>query len=223
MHAFAQPSLQRLLALSMLRVQPLVDGIYGAHALLVAPDLEHLPTLSSPMSGLRLCGSGGATLRGDLRAHAGELPLHSDSMALIMLQYALHGDEGEALLAEAARVLAPEGVALVVGINRMSAWNLLSRRHGAGRAPGASACRRVLAQCDVETLQVRHFGPLLPPLSAGPMPATAQEGRWLGPLRASFLVIARKRRAQATPLRFARLDRSRAVSHGLAGSFRKVG
>jgi SAM-dependent methyltransferase len=222
MRAFSEPRGQALLALARARVQPMVDGVYGPHGLLLAPDAAHFPELMPPMAGLRLRVGRGTHLDGDLLASAEDLPLPSDSMALVVVQYALHAGLAEALLAECARVLAPGGVALVMGINRLSLWRLWARRHAAGGTPGAAACRRMLAQEDVETLQVRHFGTLLPIGRIDADGQAARESRWLGPLRASFLLIARKRRAQATALRFSRVERNAAVSPGLAGSFRKA-
>ncbi|HRQ64392.1 MAG TPA: methyltransferase domain-containing protein [Xanthomonadaceae bacterium] len=222
MCAFSEPRGQVLLALAQARVQPLVDGVYGPHALLLAPDASHFPELAPPMVGLRLRIGRGARLDGDLIASAEDLPLPSDSMALVVVQYALRADQAEAVLAECARVLAPGGVALVMGINPLSLWRLWSRRHAAGATPGASACRRILAREDVETLQVRHFGPFLPIGRADAAGEATRESRWLGPLRASFLLIARKQRAQPTTLRFSRVEHRAAVSPGLAGSFRKA-
>ncbi len=213
---------QALLALSKARLQPLVDGIYGAQALLLTPDCSHLPELSPPMAGLRLHVGQDGRLDGDLRASATNLPLPSDSMAFVLLQYALHGDHADALLEECIRVLAPEGIALILGVNRLSAWSLWARRRTGGFPPGSGACRRLLAANEVETLQVRHFGPLLPGSAAESAFTAASGSRWLGPLRASFLLIARKRRAQATPLRLAAMQRGRVASPGLAGSFREA-
>lgn len=220
--AFCEPKGQALLALARARVQPLVDGVYGPHGLLLAPEVSHFPEPAPPMAGLHLRIGYGARLEGDLLASAEDLPLPSDSMALVVVQYALHAGQAGAVLAECARVLAPGGVALVMGINRLSLWRLWARRNAAGGTPGASACRRMLAQEDVETLQVRHFGSFLPTARSDGALDTLGDWRWFGPLRASFLLIARKRRTLATPLRFSRVERSAAVSPGLAGSFRKA-
>jgi SAM-dependent methyltransferase len=221
--AFSGSAGQFLLALSRDRLQPLVDGVYGAHALVIGPERAQLPELSAPMNGLRLCVEGDGALRGEVRASSSDLPLPSDSIALVVLQYAQHLGAGEALLGEVARVLAPEGVALIVGINRLSAWNLWAWRRGVAWSTGVHACRRVLAAGDVDTLQVRRFGSFLPLSRRGALPGSDDGRSWLGCLRASYLLLARKRRAQVTPMRFAQVRRGAAASPGLAGSFRKAG
>jgi SAM-dependent methyltransferase len=219
---FASPAWQNLLALACARLQPLVDGVYGAHALMISTDPAHVPGLSRPMVGFRLHWSADGRLSGDLRARPDALPLPSDSMALVVVCMALEPRGGPGLLDECARVLAPEGVALLVGLNRFSPWRWWGGRGLPCRFRGVPAAARMLARRDIETLQVRHFGPLLRGPSRG-MPPAAGERRGLGPFRACHLLIARKRRVQATPLRFAQLRRAAPASPGLAGSFREAG
>jgi hypothetical protein len=131
-------------------------------------------------------------------------------------------DQADECVAELARVLAPEGVALILGFNPMSLWRpwlLLNAPRGpsALRLRSARTWQQLLARESVDTLQVRYPGVFLPHAD---YPAGAAEtsvlARTFGCLGSSWLVLARKRRSTLTPLRLRTAPRELALNPRLA-------
>lgn len=92
------------------------------------------------VQGLRLGADG--LLRGDLRASALAWPWPDDSLPAIVLQHVVEGSAcGRGVLAEAARVLAPEGLLYVLRFNRLSPWYWRYGRGVVQRSGGALLAR----------------------------------------------------------------------------------
>src|SRR5262249_24494486 len=133
-------------------------------------------------------------------------PFASESFKLIVAQHVLEqATAADEVAGEIARVLAPEGVALVFGFNPASLWRpWLSRRVATGwQFRAANGWREVLMRARLDVLQVRYSG-LWNPWSAvdgvDPAPVWPRSfGRFCG----SWLLLARKRHSATTPLRLA--------------------
>jgi SAM-dependent methyltransferase len=192
--------MRRLLDAEARALAPELGGLAGAHGLQVAAAALRLPP--TPLLGrwaqLQLDDATG--LGGDVRARADEaLPFLDDVFRVVLLAHALeHAPCAAELLAEAARVLAPEGLLMVTGFHPLSAWTpwLVCRGRQRPQLAGPAWLRARLAAQGVQTYAVRRFGPAVPGVSASAAQA------WLG---GGFLLLARKRRAAVTPLR----DRAR--------------
>lgn len=125
-------------------------------------------------------------------------PLPAQSVARIDLCFVLeHSDQPAALLAEAARVLCPEGRLLVLGLNPFAVGRWRWSRHGV-RALPASRVARWLDAAGLIRLDERRLGPRWCP-SAGL--ATPAQG---GPGRAVWALLAVRRESTPTPLRLPR-------------------
>lgn len=151
-------------------------------------------------------------LRGGLRSHAAAWPWADGSVPAIVLQHVNEGGEhGPGLLAEAARVLAPEGRLYVLRFDHFSPWYWRYGRH-VGRKAGAPA---VVLPIDLRPARVRglalefrhHLGARGVGDSPGrpPKPDRGDE-RWpfAGAFRAARIWVLRKRRRGMVPNRPAR-------------------
>jgi SAM-dependent methyltransferase len=156
------------------------------------------------------------TLHGVLRCTPWQLPFASESFKLLIVQHVLEQIENpESCAAELARVLAPEGVALVLGFNPYGTWRPWLALHAEHVRPrSAHAWRMQFAREQVDTLQVRFPGSLWPraSMSAEPNAISAHLAR----LGSSWLLLARKRRSTLTPLRLRSAQRELALSPRLA-------
>jgi SAM-dependent methyltransferase len=187
--------MRRMLDAERHALAPELGGLGGAHGLQVATAALRLPP--TPLLGrwtqLQLRDG---RYDGDLRARADEpLPFVDDVFRVVVLNHALeHAPVAAALLDEAARVLAPDGLLMVTGFHPLSAWTpwLLCQGRQRPWLAGPTWLRRQLAAHGVQTYAVRRFGPAVPGV-------TAAQGQAL--LGAGFLLRAPKRRAAATPLR----------------------
>jgi len=197
---FDHAAAQALMQAEQRALIPVVTGVFGRSGLYLRPSAEAPRELSGNMllSVLRLHGDG-SRYRGDIHCEGTRLPLADDSVNLV---YALHAfdtcPDAAGMAAEVARVLAPEGVAVVVGLNPWSPWLL----RWAGRGPrwqGAGSLRALLALHGLEVYRRNGVGPVLPIAPSGR--GSDREGRdWLGRLRAGYALLARKRRSGLTPL-----------------------
>ena len=204
---YASGPLQALLQRELAMLAPLLGGVYGVWGLHLRPHqlapLTLPPHLLSAVVELALDDAGECA--GALRCQPGQLPFASESFKLVIAQHVLEqvaAPDGGA--EELARVLAPEGVALLFGFNPSSLWRpWVSRRLRRGLQFGsAAAWREKLQRAQLDVLQVRYAGPLSPWAAAEP--ASVREARWLpflGRFGASWMLIARKRRSALTPLR----------------------
>lgn len=198
---FDQAAAQALMQAEQRALIPSITGVFGQAGLYLRPNAEAPRELSGNMllSVLRLHGDGGC-YQGDLECEGSRLPLADDSVSLV---YALHAfdtcPDVVGMAAEIARVLAPEGVAVVVGLNPWSPWLL----RWAGRGPrwqGAGGLRAVLAAQGLDVYRRNGVGPVWP-VTAGAAAAGDRDGRdWLARMRAGYALLARKRRSGMTPL-----------------------
>lgn len=205
---FSSAPMRTLLARELAATAPILAGVYGNHGLLLRAHASAPATLPAHLLGnmVELIVEQ-QRLRGGVDCEPGLLPFANDSFKLLIVQHVFEQlDEPEACAAELARVLAPEGIALVLGFNPAGTWRpWLALKAGRARLRLRSAhfWQQQLARQQVDTLQIRFPGTLLPHSSAaadntnGATPASGLLARF----GSSWLLLARKRRSVLTPLR----------------------
>lgn len=205
---------------------PVLGGIYGTAGLFLrahaAAPWSLPPHLLGAMYDLALDDA--QTLHGGVSCAPGELPLATESCKLIVVQHLFERLADPLPCAgEIARVLAPEGVLLVLGFNPLTLWrpwlaaaarhaNLPLRLRSAPRSAAAFAGQ------GIDVLQTRYIGTLSPWSAKESTVVSAARG-WhaaLGRFGGSWLLLARKRRSALTPLRLRRDARELARSPRLA-------
>ena len=209
---FALASARALLDVELGAIAPQLSGLYGQQGLFVRPHANAPKVVSAPMLGrlIRLHVDGPRHLAGDAACAVESLPFADDGFRLVLVQHAAEVVRDPlALQDEIARVLAPEGTAIVVGFARWTPWRgwlaaQQSRGEAALHLQSAGEWRRALARHGVDTYAVKRVGPAWPRADMPLDRLDLHAGGWqrsLDPLRASFVLLARKRRRAATPLR----------------------
>jgi hypothetical protein len=208
---YAEGPLTTLLQRELAMLTPILDGVFGVWGLHMRPHAEAPaalpPHLLSAMVELSLGPDG--RFAGNARCTPQNLPFSSESFKLIVAQHVFEQEaSAEDAAGEMARVLAPEGVALVFGFNPASFWRpwLARRLPGDVRFKAAAGWRDVLTRARLDVLQVRYSGLWSPWAAAGDSGRPAENGAWTRPFGrfcGSWLLLARKRRSALTPLRLA--------------------
>ncbi len=209
---FAGTQGHALCASELAALAPELAGLHGEHGLFVRADASAPHALSAPMLGRwwRLHARDRHGLRGDAICGADELPFADDTFRVVLIQHAadvLDARRVDAFRQEIGRVLAPEGLAVIVGLHPVSLWRPWLRRRRRGAEPAlvhdsVSAWRRALARHGVDVYALRRLGPFWPrsaPVDA--LPSLPPWRRLSGLLRPSFVLLARKRRVGARPVR----------------------
>lgn len=213
---YETPQLRALCADATAALAPELAGLAGPHALLldagIAPALPPTPLLAV---WTRLQVRAGA-LAGDLLGNADALPFADDSFRAVVLRLAAEAVGGpEALVDELARVLAPQGIALIAALHPLSLWQpwLALRAHRDGAAltlAGPARWRSALAARGVDVYAVRRYG------AAWPRPQSAHtQPRWLhAAAGGGYMLVARKRRSAMIPLRLRPRPAAVGARHG---------
>ena len=141
----------------------------------------------------------GEALDGQLRCLDAELPVASSSQSLVYSLFMLESSPApDALMHEIARVLKPEGVALLISLNPMGLarlrWLLQPTRGFAGLA-----VERLARDAGLEVSRRQYLGPFWP--GEGSAITDIGGNRWQDRFRAANLVVLRRREAGLTPLR----------------------
>jgi len=148
-----------------------------------------------------------------LRGRAAALPIESDSVDVVLLPHVLEFEpRAHEALREAARVLVPEGHLFVCALNPFSLaglWHALRRRTGRARWQGRflsqGRLRDWLKLVGLELVAVQGVFYRPPVRSARLMerlaPLEAVGHHLCPPLAGAFVLSARKRVTQATPIR----------------------
>lgn len=212
---YDHPRLRALLADEIGLLAPQLVGQAAANALeiVAAPSLPALPVTPLIAHWTRLCVDGEGWC-GALRGHLGDgLPFADDSFRVVLLRHAADGVRQSArLYAEAARVLEPEGLLLVLGFHPLSLWSpwLAWRRRNAPEALQWLAPKtidRALARAGVEVFARQRGGTVLPGMHLRQADAVC------GPCA---LLLARKRRGSLRALRLDGRGRVAPVGASLA-------
>ncbi|OOG56258.1 methyltransferase domain-containing protein [Rhodanobacter sp. C03] len=197
---YASAPLRRLLDEQTRVMATDLQRCFGTHGLLLSATINDAPPVL-PLLGswTRLCVSNNR-YRGDLHATVDEpLPFVDDAFELVLLRHALEVVPAPSyVLAEAVRVLAPGGVLVVTGVHPLSVWAPWFWWRTRGRQPVLQVPLRLslgLQQAGLEIERAQRVGRTWPAdrPAAGPTGVNA----WGG----GFVLIARKRRRMATPLR----------------------
>ncbi|MBP1472807.1 methyltransferase domain-containing protein [Frateuria sp. MAH-13] len=186
-----------LLAAEAQALAPELQRCAGAYALQVSAIARARPP-ALPMLDrwvhLHLDGNQGA---GDLRMRLDEpLPFLDDAFGLVLLSHALEvASDPPFLLREAARVLAPGGILALTGMHPASGWLpwLLWRRQRGVNLESPLRIGHWLRGVELNVERVQRVGPMWPSSAVVP-----HHG---GPLGGGYLLIARKRRLAAAPIR----------------------
>lgn len=194
--------MQALYAREIAALASIVAGVYGSYGLFLGPHPAASIVLPQHLLGkmIELTPVDRSTLQGALRCAPWQLPFASESFKLLIVQHVLEQiDDPDKCAAELARVLAPEGVALILGFNPFGTWRPWLAWHDPKVRPrSAHAWRMQFAREQVDTLQVRFPGSLWPRASRSAEPVGISP---LARLGSSWLLLARKRRSTLTPLR----------------------
>jgi SAM-dependent methyltransferase len=215
---YASAPMQALLARELAALAPVLSAAYGNYGLFVRPR-QGGATLPAHLLGkiVELDVEDDGLLAGAVRCAPWQLPFASESFKVLIVQHALERIvDAEACVAELARVLAPEGIALMLGFNPLGTWRpWLMRRARGLRLHSARVCRAQLDREQIDTLQVRFPGELWPRArtTTGPRKPTHS---LLARFGSSWLLIARKRRSTLTPIRLRKLARETARAPQLA-------
>lgn len=203
---FAIAATQALLARELAATAPILSGVYGNFGLIVQPQATEPTALPEHLLGacVVLAAQDTRHLHGSLRCSVQALPFVGESFKLVIAQHVLEQiEDAQACAAELARVLAPEGIALVFGFNPFGTWRpwiSWQQRYRTNRLhlQSARAAQACLARAHVDTLQVRFPGMLWPRAET---PIENTRSSLLGRCGSSWMLIARKRRSTLTPLR----------------------
>lgn len=222
---YAHSAVKDLFALELAALAPILGGIYGNFGLFLRAHDTAPATLPPHLLGtiIELALDGADACSGLLRCAPAELPIASESCKLVIAQHVFErvADPG-ACASEFARILAPEGIALVFGFNPLNLWRpwLAGKARGAAlalRPQSAQSWQLSLANQGIETLQTRFLGALSPWQRAGGSHAAPGERRsLLGRFGGSWLLLARKRRSAMIPLRLRPAARELAMNPRLA-------
>jgi SAM-dependent methyltransferase len=227
---YSSAPIQSLFERELRALAPIVSGVYGNYGLFLhahaAASIAQPAHLLGKMVSLELVQQ---QLVGDLRCEPAQLPFASESFKLLIAQHVFEQiDRLDACAAELARVLAPEGVALILGFNPLGSWRpwlMLNAPRGKSRLHlhSAHAWQQILAREQVDTLQVRYPGVLWPRIEHAQADAeSGLLGRMLGRIGSSWLLLARKRRSTLTPLRLRSSARELALNPRLAPGAHRV-
>lgn len=196
------------------------------HGLLIAPVQDPVTPLPGCWTRLRLRGQ---RYDGDVRARVDEpLPFLDDTFELVLLRHALEvAESAPALLAEAVRVVAPGGLLVIGGVHPFSAWLpwFYWRTRGQRRVlPLPLLLQQLLRRSGMDIERLQRIGRTWPGTVAQPLSSGHAGG--------GYVLLARKRRRQALPLRprplpkripvNSRLSPSTRSSQPEAGSLRQI-
>jgi len=142
----------------------------------------------------------GRAFDGVLRCEDAELPIASDSLALVFALFPFESAEDPAaLMHEIARVLKPDGIALLFSLNPWSPTRL-RWLFQVGPPVGGGAMAALAAESGLDVVRRRHLGPCW--ANGDGMASTAGRGlRLFDPLRAVSLVVVRRHDIPMTLLR----------------------
>jgi SAM-dependent methyltransferase len=180
---------------------PELTRVFGHTGLYLRPTPALAPVLSGNMlANVLSLNRSGNGFEGDLACRDEQLPICSGCVSLVYGLFVLETSPSPvALLEEMARVLKPEGVAILLTLNP---WSPVRLRWGLrGLAPQDPA--GVVADVQAAGLEVqrrRCVGPLWSSAPAVDLAVGGRDHPWDG-LRMASLVVARRRDPGLTPLR----------------------
>lgn len=187
-----------LFAAEAAALAPALQRCVGACALQISASARNVPPASPMLDRWVRLHLGEPGCVGDLHARADEpLPFLDDAFGLVLLRHALEvAPYARELLQEAARVLAPGGMLALTGMHPASAWVPWLLWRGRKAKLNLDSPLRVghwLRSADLSIESVQRVGAVWP--SAATVPHHG------GPLGGGYLLVARKHRRAALPIR----------------------
>jgi SAM-dependent methyltransferase len=175
---------------------PELTRVFGNCGLYLRPLSGIAPELSGNMlSQVVSLYRDGHRFGGQARCEDDEMPFASARLSLVYACFVLESSPApQVLLAEIHRMLKPEGVAMMFGLNPWSPCVLRHSRSGA-RLHGVGTVEAMARQAGLELMSRHYLGPCRPGGS------NAMGNGWWDSLRTSYLVLLRRRDATLTPLR----------------------
>ena len=198
---FRRDTTRRLLHEVQRQVVPELTRVFGRSGLYLRPSDDVSPTLSGNLlAGVVSLARDGVGFVGDGACSDERLPFASGSLSLVYALFVFETSPApHALLEEIARVLEPEGMAILLTLNPWSLARLRWAFRGLSCAhPGEFGAR--VRDAGLVVQRVRHVGPLWSP----PERVDVEPDGSGGPasrLRMAHLTIARRRDPGVTPLR----------------------
>ena len=191
---------RRLVGEAQRQTIPELTRVFGHAGLFLRPFDDYPPELSGNMLATVLTlGRRGDSLHGQWDCRDDALPIGSGSLALVYGLFVLEtSPTPAALVEEIGRVLKPEGIALIVGLNSFSPSRL--RWLGKPAGPGLSWVSAQAREAGLEPLRKQALGPVW--LGAkGEAAGGVARPRLFDPLSAAQLLVLRKRETPGTPIR----------------------
>jgi SAM-dependent methyltransferase len=179
---------------------PELTRVFGNCGLYLRPFVDYPPELSGNMLGSVLTlARDGDGLSGQWACRDDALPIGSGTLALVYSLFAVEtSPDPAALVAEIARVLKPEGIALLVCLNGMSPSRL--RWMGCSVGPGLGPLEAAAREAGLEPMRRQALGPVW--LGDGvPAGDASDKPRLLDPFRVAQLLVMRRRDVPGTPIR----------------------
>ncbi|KFN50398.1 class I SAM-dependent methyltransferase [Arenimonas composti] len=199
---FRNPSHLPLVHEVQRQVLPELTRVFGHSGLYLRPSDAVPPSLSGNMlAEVVSLHRHEDRFAGDLACRDTALPIAGGSLALAYALFVCEtSPDPAALVAELARVLKPDGVAMLVTLNPLAPLRLRWAFRGLA-PPGRHRLAALLAAAGLDLERVRHVGPhWAPPSRYDPAPPAGSDGPFAG-FRMAHLLIARKRDPGITPLR----------------------
>ncbi|KFN47673.1 hypothetical protein N787_07925 [Arenimonas metalli CF5-1] len=180
---------------------PELTRVFGHTGLYLRPTAALAPVLSGNMlANVVSLHRGGDGFAGDLACRDDQLPISSGCVSLVYGLFVLETSASPAaLLDEVARVLKPEGVAILLTLNPWSPVRLRWGLRGLSPRDPATLAADVQA-AGLEVQRRRCIGPLWSGPAAVDLAARGRDHPWSG-LRMASLLVARRRDPGLTPLR----------------------
>lgn len=208
---YATPHVGKLLADEARALAPLLTRCTGDHGLHLTTSAVAEPPAIPLLGHWATVRVRGAVLGGDVHASGLEaLPFVDDAFGVVLLRHALETTaRQDNLLDEAIRVLAPGGMLAITGIHPLGLWSLWVSRQSRGIRPRLTWpwwWSQRLVRDEFELSMPRRLGNAWPRAGGTPV------GEW--PLGGGYMLVARKKRPAALPLR----PRSAAVPAPLPGT-----
>jgi SAM-dependent methyltransferase len=220
---YSRAPVQALFARELAALAPILSGVYGNYGLLLRAHEQTRAEMPAHLLGRMLeLALDQDRLNGSVQCEPGLLPFASETFKLVVAQHVFEQlTVPELCVAEIARVLAPEGVALVLGFNPAGSWRpwlaLNAQRGGAClHLQSAHFWQQRLARQQVDTLQIRFPGTLWPAHAERRGDQQSAGANALARFGSSWLILARKRRSVLTPLRVRSSSRELALNPRLA-------
>lgn len=195
---YASAPLRRLLDAQRRVLIPELQRCFGTHALLLGAFAADTPPALPMLACWTTLHLTGGSYRGDVQAAADEsLPFVDDAFELVLLRHALEvAPVVSALLAEAIRVLAPGGMLVLTGLHPLGGWSPWFYWRVRGKSQALLTPLRLryqLQQAGLEVEQLQRVGSM--------WPDPRERSTSVNALGGGYVLVARKRRQMATPLR----------------------